>query len=82
MSWGIFDTVDELWLGDDQGPRLFEDETVAKIAAQVADVRLRQDLGRSRAKEFPKGGYLKVKDELELKMSGLEAIKRIERGAL
>jgi len=44
-SWGIFDTEDEVWIGDEHGPRLFTDKDIARVAAQMTDVRLGQKPG-------------------------------------
>lgn len=79
-KWGIFDTKDCLWLGDDIGPKLFDDEMLAKIAAEMADVQLRQNTGRCRARAFIPAGHMSVRDELPVKLEPLRALKLLEHG--
>jgi len=90
VSYAIYDTQDNCWLGDDTGPRLFtrEDsvklngmpqELAARIAAQVWGVQLGYAVGRLQAVVF-RGEDLQMKDEVSTKMSGLEALKKLESG--
>lgn len=78
--YGLYDTQDDCWLGDDQGPLLYEEEDVAKVSAQVLDVRLKQAPGRTRAKPFAAEESLVKKDEKETFMEAEEAIARLEKG--
>ena len=93
--YGVFDTKDRVWLGSDAGPRLFSEGEVvnghvidadeayllARAAAQIADVQLRQAPGRTRAEEYT-GDATVLKDEVAPAMTAAEALRRIERGAL
>jgi hypothetical protein len=81
MKYGVFDTKEEGWLGDEKGPRTFDDFTLARVAAQIAEVQLTGDyLGcRIKAKEFPDGEW-KLRDTSELKYTSLEALQKIEGG--
>jgi hypothetical protein len=76
--YGLYDTQDDCWMGNDQGPLLYEDEDVAKVGAQVLDVRLKQKPGRTRAKPFAKESLVK-KDERETFVRAEEAIARLEK---
>ena len=79
--WGIFDTEDRLWLGDDLGPAVFDDEKIAQVAARVADVRLRQKPGRCQAKELPENRRrFKCRDEKAAHMTVIEALRGLEEG--
>jgi hypothetical protein len=89
-SYGIYDTRDDVWLGDNNGPRVFtrEDskkakglphETLAKIAAQIAGVQLGYSIGRLQARVFNQGD-LRLRDEVPTKMGPIEALIRLENG--
>lgn len=47
--YGLFDTVDRLWMGNGGGPLTYEDEQVAEVAAMICDRSLHQLMGRTRA---------------------------------
>jgi hypothetical protein len=82
MMFGIFDTVDRCWLGTNDtgtGPKTFEEELLARCAAQLADVRLGWPPGRSRARAYDATGVT-LKDELQTKMDTLNALRLVERG--
>ena len=79
-KWGILDTEDRLWMGDGDGPALFDDEKVAQVAAMIVDVRLGQALGRSRAQKFTPRPGLRLRDEKPATMSALDAIRALEDG--
>lgn len=90
-KWGLYDTDDNCWMGNagGTGPLLYDDadlkfaktgaEIIAKIAAQMMDVALRQEPGRTRARVFNEGPLV-VKDEKTMTMTPLEALQRMERG--
>jgi hypothetical protein len=46
---GLYDSVDKLWMGSEEGPLLYEDPQLAKIAAMIVDRALGQPMGRTRA---------------------------------
>lgn len=79
MSWGVLDTQDNLWMGDDRGPILFEDEMLARISSQiVSDQILNTDLSqRFQAREYP-GGPARIVDEITVRRTAVEALRRIE----
>ncbi len=77
--WGIYDTQDDSWLGDEQGPKLFEDEVLAKVSAQVTSAQLGGNPTRCRAREYD-GSGTRYKGEHKTLRSAHEALKGIERG--
>jgi hypothetical protein len=88
--YGIYDTRDNCWLGDETGPRVFTREDsdkakgmpqriMAQIAAQMAEKQLGYGMGRLRAQEFRDGDFT-LKDEVPTKMNALEALIRVENG--
>lgn len=79
MKYGVYDTDDHCWIGTDQGPATFDDESLAMIAAQVTEVQLRWTLGRLRARPYD-GTGTKVRDELTTALTPEQALKRIEDG--
>lgn len=82
-KWGLFDTTDQVWLGDDDGPRAFPAEDLAKVAAMVADVRLAQAAGRTRARELPETTVdWSLRDEKPLTMTAQRALRLIDRGVV
>jgi hypothetical protein len=94
VEYGIYDTRDDCWLGDDNGPRLFTFEDskkangmdtriMAQIAAQMTEVQLGYSKdgmsGRLRAKEFNLK-EVRLKDEMPTQMTALEALVIVEGG--
>lgn len=77
--WGLFDTKDGLWLGNDSGPKTFDDHLLARCAAQIVETQmLGTDLGcRIQAREIQIVNP-RIVDKVCLKMSGLKALQRIE----
>jgi hypothetical protein len=82
ITWGMFDTVDRVWMGTQTGPATFVEEDIARIAAQMVDVRLRQKQGRTKARELPEElrRLLRYRDEKPALMSGEEALRGLEEG--
>jgi len=91
VSYGIYDTQDNCWIGNETGPRVFTREDsaklngmpqvlAAKIAAQIWGVQLGYVAGRLRERVFDEKD-LQMKDEVPTKMDGLEALKKLESGA-
>jgi hypothetical protein len=84
--WGIYDTVDHVWLGDDHGPKLFavnaeepsKAHIAARLAAEVFDKQLGNDPGRCQAQEFPEHLQLRLKDEQKIRMSSYQALRELE----
>lgn len=94
VEYGIYDTREDCWLGDENGPRLFTFEdskkangmdtwTMAQIAAQMTEVQLGYSKdgmsGRLKAKEFNLK-EVRLKDEMPTKMTALEALVIVEGG--
>ena len=79
MKYGIFDTQDKCWIGDDRGPKQYDEEIIARVAAQVYDTMMRNAPGRTRAKEYD-GSANKLKDEVKPAMTPVQALDRLERG--
>lgn len=78
-KFGIYDTADGTWLGDDSGPRLFDDEALAKIAARVLDVQMNQMPGTCVAREYDPAPK-RLRESVDTKMSTLDALKALESG--
>ena len=79
-KWGLYDTVDNLWMGNNEGPLVYDVEQWAKLAAQVMNKQLGYVL-RIECRvydESPKH----LKDEVKAVMSGVEAIKNLEEGGI
>ena len=79
--WGIFDTEDKIWIGNDDGPCHYEDKMTARLSAEVADVVLGQKIGRCRARRLPKGSW-KLRDEKPTIMKPEKALRLLEEGYL
>jgi hypothetical protein len=79
-QWGIWDPVEQIWLGDEKGPRLFDSKMFARVAAELSDVVLGYPRRRCREKPFPIGEALRLKDQVDKKMSDLEALQGMEDG--
>ncbi len=77
--FGLYDTKDNCWLGDDNGPTTYTDYMIARVSAQVQDVRLGQKCGRTVAKEYDPAPK-RLKDTVDAKMTNLEALTAIEEG--
>jgi hypothetical protein len=77
--WGVWDTVDHLWMGGDQGPIVLESRELARVAAQVVEFQvLGTDLGgRFVARELPEGTF-RLRDKVKTKRGTLEALLLIE----
>jgi hypothetical protein len=89
-SYGMYDTQDDCWIGDETGPRVFTIEDSAKcnglphrvmaqIAAQMAEVQLGYTPGRIQAREF-NAENLRLRDSVDTKMTPLEALIKLESG--
>ena len=81
MALGLFDIVDKCWLGNSQGPLLYDDPELAQIAAQVSAKRLGFNMLRIQVKPWAGDAWVK-KDDLETVMSGEDAVKHLEDGGI
>ena len=89
-QWGLYDTKDNSWIGDEKGPRLFPDqmingkiadgEILARIAAQMVDMQLGR-VAVTRAREYTENAVFK-KDTLKTTCNTEDALRRIEEGRL
>lgn len=77
-GWGIYDPKDNTWMGNDDGPLLYFDETVAHVAQMVMATQTgRADILKYEIKYFTKGPTT-WKDDIPAIMTPLEAIRTIE----
>lgn len=88
MTYGLYDTVDHCWLGDDKGPKVFnggdkigdhiltDDEAaqLARVAAELADISMGWLPHRTKAMPYA-GDANVLKDELPLKRTTAEALR-------
>lgn len=90
VKYGIYDTQDCCWLGDENGPKLFDRDhelvkrglpqrVAAQIAAQMTAVQVGYPQTRLVAREF-KPQELVHKDSVDTKMSAVEALRKLENG--
>ena len=91
VKYGIYDTQDNCWLGDENGPRLYDlelskkmkgmpQQLAARIAAQMTEVQLGYTPGRLRAVEFKNQDSLVLKDSVDTKMTAVAALRKLENG--
>lgn len=78
--WGLYDTTDNVWLGDEKGPKLYN-QLLAKIAARVTEKQLGYEPGRVIGRVYDNSGN-KLRDTVDTIMSGEEAVRRLEAGEL
>ena len=89
-GYGMYDTQDNCWLGDDTGPKVFTIEDSAKanglphrllaqIAAQMVEVQLGYTPGRVEVREFNTPN-LRLRDQVQTRMTPLEALIKLENG--
>ena len=62
--FGLFDEVDALWVGNQEGPLRYDNEVVARLAAEVACRMVGWPLTRIRARLFDRAG--KIRDEVKV----------------
>lgn len=90
VGYGIYDTRDNCWIGDNVGSRVFTrkdseeakgipQETMAKIAAMMAGVQLGYAVGRLQARVFNETD-LQMTGEMPTKMTAEEALIKLESG--
>jgi len=77
--YGLYDSKTNCWLGNSEGPLLYEEEILAQCAARILDVRLRNPAGQTRATEFDEE-LLTKKDDITPEMSAEEAMRRLDEG--
>ena len=77
--WGLLDTQDNVWLGDDDGPKTYTDFMTARLVAQMVDVQLGWEPGRTKAAEYIEGSK-HLRDEVDTRMGAEEALRKMEGG--
>lgn len=84
MKYGILDTTDGSWVGNDKGPLVYEGEikgvsaqTRAKLAAQILNEQFKT-WWRFRMNPWLPEGPFKLKDTIEAKLSFAEALAKLE----
>jgi hypothetical protein len=95
MKWGIVDTQTGLWLGDDTGPKIFDSAApapdgsllgerayeLARLAAELSDLRLEWPYGRSKPREVAEDPQpWHVRDTVPAELTTLEALELKARG--
>jgi hypothetical protein len=78
-AFGLYDTEDKLWMGNKDGPMVFEGKLLAEIAAMICDRTLHQRMGRTRAVAFT-AGEMQLRDSKPLLESPEEALAHLEEG--
>jgi hypothetical protein len=94
MRYGLFDTKDGLWLGDDHGPRAFDEDDVvngqrvgesariiARMAMEMTTYQLDWDYGRIEVRELPVEPW-RFRDELPLRDTAEGWLRKKERGVI
>lgn len=96
MRYGIWDPIDQCWLGDGTGPKTFgagdvvgEDReldddgarAIARVSAEIACVQLGWPRNRCQVREYD-GSGTKLKDELPAKDTTENVLRKLERGAI
>src|SRR5271163_4588852 len=77
--YGVLDTKDNVWLGDEFGPKRFDDFVLARIAAQVAEMQAFGTDLLCRFQARPIGGEnWRKRDDMPTRMGAEEALCRIE----
>ncbi len=75
-KFGVFDTQDKSWMGDDDGPLRYKEEFYARAAATVINEQFKSG-ARFRACRIEKGPF-QVKDSITAPITAGEAIANIE----
>ena len=81
MKYGVLDTKDNVWMGNKEGPLLYDAEELAQVAARIVDARLCNPAGRCKAMLYAQDATT-LKDELTCQRSAEEAIALLERGRI
>jgi hypothetical protein len=79
MKFGLYDSEDNVWMGNEDGPLLYGEERLAKVSAMVTDRCLHQPQGRTRAIPFDVKS-VKLRDTVPLLETPVDAIAQIEEG--
>ena len=83
-NFAVLDSKDNLWIGDEAGPRRFPTLELAQVAARIWDYQLGFAPGRCRGLPYP-GDATILRDEIPVPLPGVEAavkiLEQLERGA-
>lgn len=75
--WGIYDNDSGTWLGDDKGVIRHDDETMARLAAQVMSKMIDCNCTHGKLPDD-----LRYKDEVPILKDALTVIKELESGQI
>lgn len=78
-GWGIIDTQDNVWMGTTIGPLVYVEKNVALLKALIIAEQLEFATGRLTVVYYNHGAN-QMRDEVEVKRSGAEALRRLESG--
>lgn len=78
ILWGLWDTKDKVWLGNETGAVTYEDEWDARLAAEVTGKQVGWSATRVRARPFDH--VMRLKDKVPVKMDALTALEILESG--
>lgn len=53
--WGLYDAETNTWVGNDSGPVMYTDEIIARVSAEITDIMLGQQPGRTKHRRLPGG---------------------------
>ena len=86
VKYGLYDTLDKVWMGDKDGPLLFDpaddiDPMMGQVRAMMVDAQLGQRQGRTRAMEYTEQS-VRLRDEVEVERDPLTALTMLEEGQL
>jgi hypothetical protein len=76
VKYGLWDSKDNCWFGNDKGPNQYDDLKLARCAATILNEQFNYGF-RIRAREFPPGPVTR-KDTVTANLSFAEALSKIE----
>lgn len=80
MTYGIYDTIDHVWMGSEEGPLTHDDQEFLVLAANVlANQAGFTEAGRLEVREFDCPNPVK-RDSIELHRTFDESLSRLESG--
>lgn len=77
--YGVYDPVDNVWMGNDAGPVRYDDPLIARLVAELLEVQVGLERGRLKAREYDCQNP-RLRDSIDAKMKPEEAIRRMEEG--
>lgn len=75
-KYGIWDTTDKCWMGNDNGPLIYTEEWKANAAATIINEQFGHSF-RYRKKVFWED-HVRLKDEVKPRLTALQALRKIE----